>query len=123
MKTPLLRIKPRKATGPDNIPCWFLKDCAEVLKDILTHIFNIKLSSCPLVFQGHHNNSSPEEAASSHNDYWPIACNAKFSCHHLDLKAGPRMPVECSFRGHLLEIPVETCGDSGLREEVYEFIF
>lgn len=41
VKKTLLRINPRKAAGPDNIPGWVLKDCAEELKDVLTDIFNI----------------------------------------------------------------------------------
>lgn len=37
----LLKVKPRKAAGPDNIPGRVLKDCAFQLSEVLTDIFNI----------------------------------------------------------------------------------
>ena len=39
----LCNVKVRKATGPDNIPAWLLKNHAEVLAPPLTAIFNNSL--------------------------------------------------------------------------------
>ena len=39
----LCNVKVRKATGPDNIPAWLLKNHAEVLAPTLTAIFNNSL--------------------------------------------------------------------------------
>ena len=36
----LQRVKTNKATGPDNIPAWVLKDHANILAAPLTAIFN-----------------------------------------------------------------------------------
>ncbi|KAK3541003.1 hypothetical protein QTP86_009520 [Hemibagrus guttatus] len=45
MKRTLCRVNPWKSAGPDNIPGRVLRDCAEQLADVFTHIFNISLSS------------------------------------------------------------------------------
>lgn len=37
----LLKVNPRKAAGPDNIPGRVLRDCADSLTDVLTDIYNI----------------------------------------------------------------------------------
>ena len=39
----LQRVKNNKATGPDNIPAWVLKDQANILAAPLTAIFNSSL--------------------------------------------------------------------------------
>lgn len=36
-------INPGNAAGPDNIPGWVLKDCAEQLKDVFADLFNTSL--------------------------------------------------------------------------------
>ncbi|KAJ8353276.1 hypothetical protein SKAU_G00208430 [Synaphobranchus kaupii] len=41
MKQALTRLCPRKAFGPDGIPAWLLKEHAEDLAPVLTHIVNI----------------------------------------------------------------------------------
>ncbi|KAJ8381215.1 hypothetical protein SKAU_G00019930 [Synaphobranchus kaupii] len=41
MKQALTRLCPRKACGPDGIPAWLLKEHAEDLAPVLTHIVNI----------------------------------------------------------------------------------
>ncbi|KAK3509586.1 hypothetical protein QTP70_006448 [Hemibagrus guttatus] len=41
----LLRVNPRKAPGPDNIPGRVLRECAEKLADVFTDIFNTTVSS------------------------------------------------------------------------------
>lgn len=43
MKRALTRVNPRKAAGPDNIPGWYLRDCADQLKDVFEDIFNTSL--------------------------------------------------------------------------------
>ncbi|KAF7665898.1 hypothetical protein LDENG_00128220 [Lucifuga dentata] len=40
----LRRINTRKAAGPDNIPGWVLKECADQLAHVLTDIFNTSLN-------------------------------------------------------------------------------
>ena len=40
----LCNVKVRKATEPDNIPAWLLKNHAEVLAPPLTYIFDNSLS-------------------------------------------------------------------------------
>ena len=40
----LRKVKTNKATGPDNIPAWVLKDNATILAPPLTAIFNSSLS-------------------------------------------------------------------------------
>ena len=44
----LCNVKVRKATGPDNIPAWLLKNHAEVLAPPLTAIFNCNSNVIPL---------------------------------------------------------------------------
>lgn len=40
MKQSLLRLNPRKASGPDGIPPWLLKQCADDLAPVVTHLVN-----------------------------------------------------------------------------------
>ena len=42
----LQRVKTNKATGPDNIPAWVLKNHANILAAPLTAIFNSSLREC-----------------------------------------------------------------------------
>ena len=40
----LVRVK-KTATGPDNLPYWIWKDCAELLTPVVTHVWNLSLST------------------------------------------------------------------------------
>ncbi|KAK3561274.1 hypothetical protein QTP86_030688, partial [Hemibagrus guttatus] len=74
VKKTLLRINPRKAPGPDNIPGRVLKNCAEDLKDVLTDIFNISQAVVLKCFKATTIIPVPKKPhPSSHNDYWPVA--------------------------------------------------
>ena len=35
----------KTATGPDNLPYWIWKDCAELLTPVVTHVWNLSLST------------------------------------------------------------------------------
>ena len=76
MKRTLSKINIRKAAGPDNIRCRVLKDCAEELKDVFTHIFNASLSQAvvPPYFKA--TTIIPvtkKPSPSTFNDYHPVA--------------------------------------------------
>lgn len=43
MRTPRV-VNPRKAAGPDGVTVRVLRDCADHLADVFTHIFNQCLS-------------------------------------------------------------------------------
>ena len=76
VRSTLLRINPRKAAGPDNIPGRVLKDCAEELTDVLTDIFNISLSQAvvPSCFKETTIIPVPKKSSpSGFNDYRPVA--------------------------------------------------
>ena len=40
----LVQVK-KTATGPDNLPYWIWKDCAELLTPVVTHVWNLSLST------------------------------------------------------------------------------
>ena len=40
----LVHVK-KTATGPDNLPYWIWKDCAELLTPVVTHVWNLSLST------------------------------------------------------------------------------
>ncbi len=72
----LLKVKPRKAAGPDNIPGRVLKDCAFQLSEVLTDIFNISLfqAKVPSCFKSTTIIPVPKTSTvSCFNDYRPIA--------------------------------------------------
>ncbi len=89
----LSRVNPRKAAGPDNIPCRVLRDCAEQLTDVLTDIFNISLSQAvvPTCFKSTTITPVPKKSpVSCLNDYHPIAlppimmkCFERLVMHHI----------------------------------------
>ena len=35
----------KTATGPDNLPYWIWKECAELLTPVVTHVWNLSLST------------------------------------------------------------------------------
>ena len=66
----------RKATGPDNISPRLLKNCADQLSGVFTHIFNLSLSHCtvPQCFKKSTIIPVPKKPTiSSLNDYRPVA--------------------------------------------------
>ncbi len=72
----LLKVKPRKAAGPDNIPGRVLKDCAFQLSEVLTDIFNISLfqAKVPSCFKSTTIIPVPKTSTvSCLNDYRPVA--------------------------------------------------
>ncbi|KAK2875601.1 hypothetical protein Q8A73_024029 [Channa argus] len=72
----LRKINPRKAAGPDNIPGWALRACANELADVLTSIFNLSLSQCtvPLCFKTTTIVPLPKKSPPTClNDYRPVA--------------------------------------------------
>ncbi len=72
----LSRINPRKAAGPDNIPCRVLRDCAAQLTDVLKDIFNNSLSQAvvPTCLKSTTIIPVPKKSpVSCLNDYRPIA--------------------------------------------------
>ena len=69
-------IYPRKAAGPDNIPGWALRACANQLADVLTSIFNFSLSHCivPSCFETETIFPLPKKSPPTClNDYRPVA--------------------------------------------------
>ncbi|KAF7643375.1 hypothetical protein LDENG_00240400 [Lucifuga dentata] len=76
VRGPLRRINPRKAAGPDNIPGWVLRDCAQELTGVLTDIFNISFSQAvvPVCLKMSTIIPVPKNSAvKSMNDYRPVA--------------------------------------------------
>ena len=76
VRTTLLKVNPRKAAGPDNIPGRVLRDCADSLTDVLTDIYNTSLNQAiiPASFKSTTIVPLPKKSpASSLNDYRPIA--------------------------------------------------
>ena len=76
MRTTLLKVNPRKAAGPDNIPGRVLRDCADSLTDVLTDIYNTSLNQAiiPASFKATTIVPLPKKSpVSSLNDYRPIA--------------------------------------------------
>ncbi|KAI4899410.1 hypothetical protein NFI96_001980 [Prochilodus magdalenae] len=103
----LLRVNPRKATGPDNIPGRVLRECADQLTDVFTDIFNISLSSAtvPTCLKATTSIPVPKKSSvSCLNDYRPCthtyhhevdreACHEHLQHHH-DEQWSP--PVLCA---------------------------
>ena len=76
VRTTLLKVNPRKAAGPDNIPGRVLRDCADSLTDVLTDIYNTSLNQAiiPASFKATTIVPLPKKSpVSSLNDYRPIA--------------------------------------------------
>ena len=46
VKKLLDKSNPNKATGPDQIPAWILKECSAELAPILTLVLNESLKQC-----------------------------------------------------------------------------
>lgn len=72
----LLKVNPRKAAGPDNIPGRVLRDCADQPTDVLTDIYNTPLSQAiiPACFKATNIIMLPKKSlASTLNGYRPIA--------------------------------------------------
>ncbi|KAK1791172.1 hypothetical protein P4O66_002199 [Electrophorus voltai] len=72
----LHRVIPRKAAGPDNIPGYVFKECAEQLVYILTDIYNISLSQAivPQCFKATTIMPLPKKSpALTFNGYRPVA--------------------------------------------------
>ncbi|KAK2899391.1 hypothetical protein Q8A73_012520 [Channa argus] len=72
----LRKINPHKAAGPDNIPGWALRACANELADVLTSIFNLSLSQfiVPSCFKTTTIVPLPKKSPPTClNDYRPVA--------------------------------------------------
>ena len=44
IRTSLFRVDPKKPAGPESVPGWVLRTCADQLADVLTDILNVTLS-------------------------------------------------------------------------------
>ncbi|KAK1805611.1 hypothetical protein P4O66_019892, partial [Electrophorus voltai] len=72
----LCRVNPRKAAGPDNIPGYVFRDCADQLVHILTDIYNTSLSQAIVLhcFKATTIVPLPKKSpALTLNDYHPVA--------------------------------------------------
>ena len=72
----LLKVNPRKAAGPDNIPGHVLIDCADQLTNVLMDIYNTSLSQAiiPACFKATNIIPLPKKSpVSTLNDNRPIA--------------------------------------------------
>lgn len=72
----LQKVKPWKASGPDNIPGWVLSDCACQLSEVMTDIFNTLLPQAKVLTYFKTSTIIPipkSSAVSGPNDYRPVA--------------------------------------------------
>ena len=87
----LLKVNPRKAAGPVNIPGRVLRDCADQLTDVLTDIYNTSLSQAviPACFKATTIIPLPKKSpATTLNDYRPIALTPiMMKCFEILVKA------------------------------------
>lgn len=77
----LKRTNAHKAAGPDGIPSWVLRKCAEQLTEVFTDIFNLSLAQAtvPLCFKTTSIVPAPKHSSAKIlNDYRPVALVSHF---------------------------------------------
>ncbi|KAI4885846.1 hypothetical protein NFI96_009788, partial [Prochilodus magdalenae] len=109
----LLRVNPRKAAGPDNIPARVLRECANQLTDVFTDIFNISLSSATVPTCLKATTIIPvlkKSSVSCLNDYRPVAltpiimnCFERLVLRHIKTLLPPSLdPLQFAYRPNRL---------------------
>eukprot|EP00061_Rhincodon_typus_P011982 g37387.t1 len=76
VKSAFLRVNPRKATGPDGVPSYALRSCAEQLVGVFTDIFNLSLlqAEVPTCLKETTIILAPKKTHATYlNDYRPVA--------------------------------------------------
>ncbi|XP_035657398.1 uncharacterized protein LOC118403068 [Branchiostoma floridae] len=76
VKVLLKTTNPRKASGPDNVPNWVLKDCAEDLAPVVCHLFNTSYAkgTVPSVWKSANVVPVPKAAGASQvEDFRPVS--------------------------------------------------
>ena len=78
----VMNLDSTKATGPDNIPAIFLKNCAYSLSESLTSLFNLSLRTRTVPSQWKMANVVliyKKGPSSKVNNYWPVSLLSIFS--------------------------------------------
>ncbi|XP_078603982.1 uncharacterized protein LOC144877809 [Branchiostoma floridae x Branchiostoma japonicum] len=76
VKVLLKAINPRKAHGPDNIPNWMLKECADDLATVVSHLFNTSYAegTVPSIWKSANVVPVPKSAGASQvEDFRPVS--------------------------------------------------